>query len=151
MGRPIGSVNREKPFTDMLGLALLSGGGRRLRIIAEKLARPSKATYFARSRIDWTASHRARRCRNTCALRPRTVRYHSERIRRTDKRAKLRKNLRSGSGKVKALAAWSAWGLIWGPASIAWRISQINQYDQRVLWRCGQSYANRSPHQTYGN
>jgi hypothetical protein len=38
MGRPIGSVNREKPFTDMLGVALLSGGGRRLRIIAEKLA-----------------------------------------------------------------------------------------------------------------
>jgi hypothetical protein len=38
MGRPIGSVNREKPFTDMLRVALLSGGRRRLRIIAEKLA-----------------------------------------------------------------------------------------------------------------
>jgi hypothetical protein len=38
MGRPIGSVNREKPFADMLRLALLSGGRRRLRIIAEKLA-----------------------------------------------------------------------------------------------------------------
>src|SRR5882672_5588886 len=38
MGRPIGSVNREKPFTDTLRVALLSGGGRRLRIIAEKLA-----------------------------------------------------------------------------------------------------------------
>ncbi len=37
MGRPIGSVNREKPFTDMLRVALLSGGGRRLRIIADKL------------------------------------------------------------------------------------------------------------------
>jgi hypothetical protein len=38
MGRPIGSVNREKPFADMLRVALLSGGGRRLRIIADKLA-----------------------------------------------------------------------------------------------------------------
>ena len=38
MGRPIGSVNREKPFTDALRVALLSGGGRRLRIIADKLA-----------------------------------------------------------------------------------------------------------------
>jgi hypothetical protein len=38
MGRPIGSVNRERPFTDMLRVALLSGGRRRLRIIAEKLA-----------------------------------------------------------------------------------------------------------------
>jgi len=37
MGRPVGSVNREKPFTDMLRVALLSGGGRRLRIIADKL------------------------------------------------------------------------------------------------------------------
>src|SRR5438445_8043700 len=38
MGRPIGSVNREKPFTDALRLALLSGGRHRLRSIAEKLA-----------------------------------------------------------------------------------------------------------------
>jgi hypothetical protein len=38
MGRPIGSVNREKPFADVLRVALLSGGGRRLRIIADKLA-----------------------------------------------------------------------------------------------------------------
>jgi hypothetical protein len=38
MGRPIGSVNREKPFADALRVALLSGGGRRLRIIAEKLS-----------------------------------------------------------------------------------------------------------------
>jgi hypothetical protein len=38
MGRPIGSVNREKPFADMLRVALLSGGGRRLRVIADKLA-----------------------------------------------------------------------------------------------------------------
>jgi hypothetical protein len=38
MGRPIGSVNRDKPFTDALRVALLSGGGRRLRIIADKLA-----------------------------------------------------------------------------------------------------------------
>jgi len=37
MGRPIGSVNSEKPFTDDLRIALLSGG-RRLRIIADKLA-----------------------------------------------------------------------------------------------------------------
>ena len=37
MGRPVGSVNREKPFTDALRVALLSGGGRRLRIIADKL------------------------------------------------------------------------------------------------------------------
>ena len=38
MGRPIGSPNRAKPFTDALRVALLSGGGRRLRIIAERLA-----------------------------------------------------------------------------------------------------------------
>jgi hypothetical protein len=38
MGRPIGSVNRAKPFADMLRVALLSGDGRRLRVIAEKLA-----------------------------------------------------------------------------------------------------------------
>jgi hypothetical protein len=38
MGRPIGSVNKAKPFADMLRVALLSGGGRRLRTIAEKLA-----------------------------------------------------------------------------------------------------------------
>ena len=38
MGRPIGSMNRQKPFTNMLRVALLSGGGRRLRIIAERLA-----------------------------------------------------------------------------------------------------------------
>jgi hypothetical protein len=30
-------MNRQKPFTDMLRVALLSGGGRRLRIIADKL------------------------------------------------------------------------------------------------------------------
>jgi hypothetical protein len=30
-------VNRQKPFTDMLRVALLSGGGRRLRTIADKL------------------------------------------------------------------------------------------------------------------
>jgi hypothetical protein len=38
MGRPIGSLNREKPFTDMLRVALQGGGRRRLRIIADKLA-----------------------------------------------------------------------------------------------------------------
>jgi hypothetical protein len=38
MGRPIGSMNRQKPFADALRLASLSGGGRRLRIIAERLA-----------------------------------------------------------------------------------------------------------------
>ena len=38
MGRPIGSLNRQKPFTDALRVALLSGGGRRLRAIADKLA-----------------------------------------------------------------------------------------------------------------
>jgi hypothetical protein len=38
MGRPIGSMNRQKPFADALRIALLSGGGRRLRIIADKLA-----------------------------------------------------------------------------------------------------------------
>jgi len=30
-------MNRQKPFTDVLRVALLSGGGRRLRVIAEKL------------------------------------------------------------------------------------------------------------------
>jgi hypothetical protein len=37
MGRPIGSVNAEKPVSDLLRLAVLSGGGRRLRVILEKL------------------------------------------------------------------------------------------------------------------
>jgi hypothetical protein len=37
MGRPNGSQNRQKPFTDVLRVALLSGGGRRLRVIADKL------------------------------------------------------------------------------------------------------------------
>jgi hypothetical protein len=35
-------VNREKPFTDALRVALLSGGGRRLRIIAERLAQKAE-------------------------------------------------------------------------------------------------------------
>jgi hypothetical protein len=30
-------LNRQKPFADALKVALLSGGGRRLRIIADKL------------------------------------------------------------------------------------------------------------------
>ena len=38
MGRSVGSMNKQKPFTDMLRVALLSSGGRRLRIIADKLA-----------------------------------------------------------------------------------------------------------------
>ena len=38
MGRPVGSVNRATPVADMLRVTLLSGDGRRLRIIAEKLA-----------------------------------------------------------------------------------------------------------------
>ena len=38
MGRPIGSVNRENPFTDAPRVVPLSDGGRRLRIIADKLA-----------------------------------------------------------------------------------------------------------------
>jgi len=37
MGRPIGSVNREKPFNDALRIAL-RGDPRRLRRIADKLA-----------------------------------------------------------------------------------------------------------------
>ena len=37
MGRPIGSANREKPVSDLLRVAVLSGGGRRLRVIIEKL------------------------------------------------------------------------------------------------------------------
>ncbi|NOJ39080.1 hypothetical protein [Bradyrhizobium australiense] len=37
MGRPIGSVNREKPFADALRMALRSGNPYRLRGITEKL------------------------------------------------------------------------------------------------------------------
>ena len=37
MGRPIGSVNRERPVRDLLRVAVLTGGGRRLRVIVEKL------------------------------------------------------------------------------------------------------------------
>jgi hypothetical protein len=43
MGRPIGSVNKAKPFTDMLRVALLSGDGRRLRVIADKLTELAEA------------------------------------------------------------------------------------------------------------
>ena len=59
MGRPIGSPNRQTPFTDVLRVALLSGGGRRLRIIAEKLAeKQSKAICkpYNRSRTGWMGS-----------------------------------------------------------------------------------------------
>jgi hypothetical protein len=52
MGRPIGSVNRQKPFADMLRVALLSGGGRRLRTIADKLA--DKAEQGDIQAIGWT-------------------------------------------------------------------------------------------------
>jgi len=38
MGRPVGSVNREKPFTDALRVALLSGGGRRPSVIDRREA-----------------------------------------------------------------------------------------------------------------
>ena len=38
MGRPVGPLNRQKPFAAALRVAPLSGGGRRLRIIADKLA-----------------------------------------------------------------------------------------------------------------
>ena len=37
MGRPIGSMNRERPVRDLHRLAVLTGGGRRLRVIVEKL------------------------------------------------------------------------------------------------------------------
>ena len=37
MGRPVGSANREKPVRDLLRMAALSGGGRRLRVIVDKL------------------------------------------------------------------------------------------------------------------
>ena len=37
MGRPIGSMNKERPVRDMLRVAVLSGGRRRLRMIVEKL------------------------------------------------------------------------------------------------------------------
>ena len=58
MGRPIGSVNREKPFTDALRVALLSGGGRRLRIIADKLAEQGDVQASGRSRTGWTVNAR---------------------------------------------------------------------------------------------
>jgi hypothetical protein len=37
MGRPVGSMNRERPVRDLLRVAVLSGGGHRLRVIIEKL------------------------------------------------------------------------------------------------------------------
>ena len=43
MGRPIGSMNKAKPFADALRVALLSGGGRRLRVIVEKLLDKAEA------------------------------------------------------------------------------------------------------------
>ena len=63
MGRPIGSLNRQKPFTDALRVALLSGGGRRLRVIAEKLAEKAEQTTSTpsnRSRTGWTVNARRR-------------------------------------------------------------------------------------------
>jgi hypothetical protein len=43
MGKPIGSVNREKPVSDLLRVAVLSGGGRCLRLIVEKLLDKAEA------------------------------------------------------------------------------------------------------------
>ena len=37
MGRPVWPLNGQKPFTDAPRVALLSGGGRRLRILARKI------------------------------------------------------------------------------------------------------------------
>ena len=61
MGRPIGSVNREKPFTDVLRVALL----RAVAVVCASSPtnwprRRSKATYrpSGKSRIDWTGSQR---------------------------------------------------------------------------------------------
>jgi hypothetical protein len=61
MGRPIGSVNREKPFTDMLRVAPLSGG--------------------AAVCVKASAGHRApRRPTYQTVERPRTVREHPARL-----------------------------------------------------------------------
>jgi hypothetical protein len=60
MGRPIGSVNRPKPFTDALRVALLSGGGRRLRAIAERLA--EKAEQGDLAAIQQIADRLDRKC-----------------------------------------------------------------------------------------
>jgi hypothetical protein len=52
MGRPIGSVNRQKPFADMLRFALLSGGGRLCVPLPRSWPRkPNKATLGAIQQI----------------------------------------------------------------------------------------------------
>ena len=55
MGRPVGPLNRQEPFTDARRVAPLSGGGRRLRIIAEGLveaAEQGKLTGHTADRCD---------------------------------------------------------------------------------------------------
>ncbi len=42
MGPPIGSINRERPVSDLLRLAVLTGGSRRLCVIVEKLLEPAQ-------------------------------------------------------------------------------------------------------------
>ncbi len=58
MGSTIGSVNPEKPVSDLLRLAVLSGGGRRLRVIIEKLldkAEPANPCKPLRRPAAWLA------------------------------------------------------------------------------------------------
>ena len=69
MGRPNGSQNRQKPFTDVLRVALLSGGGRRLRVIADKLVEKAEGRRstghqrgYRQAGQQALASRRARRC-----------------------------------------------------------------------------------------
>ena len=67
MGRPIGSPNRQKPFSDMLRVALLSGGGRRLRIIADKLAEKAEQGDLQAIQADRGPVGRAARASNRAA------------------------------------------------------------------------------------
>ena len=105
MGRPIGSVNREKPFTDALRVALLSGGGRRLRIIAERLAEKAEqgdlgAIQQIADRLDGKCAQVIERGDVSVEALSRTVRDHSRRIRRASRRTAPSADLRACSVKI---------------------------------------------------
>jgi hypothetical protein len=63
MGWPIGSINRERPVRDLLRLAVLTGGSRRLCVIVEKMLERAEGGDLQAIRgfsTDWTGARRRR-------------------------------------------------------------------------------------------
>jgi hypothetical protein len=83
MGRPIGSLNRQKPFADALRMEIWAGNDpRHLRAIARKLFEKAldgdlQAIREIADKREARAGNRARRRSGGNAVRPRTVRDHS--------------------------------------------------------------------------